>query len=103
MTAVYAEDLGMLRHVLEEQRQVHAEQLAELSAGGRDGDGPDLHTRTALIRSSQRALSQVTDALERMDRGTYGRCESCGSAIPAERLEALPHARSCASCRVADG
>ncbi|MFC6567260.1 TraR/DksA C4-type zinc finger protein [Actinoplanes utahensis] len=30
---------------------------------------------------------------------TSSRCERCASAIPAERLEVLPHARFCVPCR----
>lgn len=38
---------------------------------------------------------QVTDALARLDEGTYGRCAVCGRAIDDERLEARPEARTC--------
>ena len=30
-------------------------------------------------------------------------CERCGKPIPAERLEALPNARTCVPCVMADG
>ena len=33
--------------------------------------------------------------LQRIDAGTYGRCEACGEPIPQERLEAVPTARFC--------
>jgi RNA polymerase-binding transcription factor DksA len=35
-------------------------------------------------------LGLIDDALERLRRGTYGRCIVCDEPIPAERLEALP-------------
>lgn len=38
---------------------------------------------------------QVTDALARLDAGTYGQCLVCGKAIDEERLEARPEARTC--------
>lgn len=37
-------------------------------------------------------------ALERLDRGTFGRCESCGCEIARERLEVLPYVRYCTPC-----
>lgn len=43
-------------------------------------------------------LSKANRALERIDAGTYGICESCGKAIPVERLEALPYSTLCVEC-----
>ena len=44
-------------------------------------------------------LHEVDAALERIDKGTYGRCESCGDEIPAERMDARPVARLCLRCK----
>jgi DnaK suppressor protein len=44
-------------------------------------------------------LHEIDAALARIDKGTYGRCESCGAEIPAERLDARPVARLCVSCK----
>src|SRR5215211_7073700 len=33
--------------------------------------------------------------LSRIDAGSFGRCETCGAAIEAERLDALPYATLC--------
>ena len=41
-------------------------------------------------------LHEVDDALRRLDAGTYGTCDTCGAALGAERLEAVPAARFCA-------
>ncbi|NUS40647.1 MAG: TraR/DksA family transcriptional regulator, partial [Terrabacter sp.] len=49
----------------------------------------------ALVDQTREHLVEVDAALERLEAGTYGRCEVCGSAIPAERLEARPTARTC--------
>lgn len=48
--------------------------------------------------SAEAAIADAEEALERIEAGTYGICEKCGSPIPVERLEALPHARNCATC-----
>lgn len=41
------------------------------------------------------ALAEVQAALERLQAGTYGRCEVCGQPIPDERLRAVPATRYC--------
>jgi len=103
MTSTYPYSHDLLRQTLEEQYELHTGQLAELSAAERHGDdsGYDQDTRIALITSSRRALSDIAHALRRMAQGTYGRCERCETAIPAQRLEVLPHARFCAPCQAA--
>ena len=103
MTSTYPYSFDLLRQSLEEQYELHSSQLAELATGGdhADDSGYDQDTRIALIASSRRALSDIAHALRRMARGTYGLCESCETAIPAERLEVLPHARFCARCQAA--
>jgi len=44
-------------------------------------------------------IKQVDDALDRLDDGTYGVCESCGLEIAEERLQALPFTRLCRDCQ----
>jgi RNA polymerase-binding transcription factor DksA len=53
----------------------------------------DAVARTALTR-----LREIDAALARADAGTYGACERCGGAIPPERLEVRPAARTCVAC-----
>ncbi|PZS28048.1 MAG: hypothetical protein DLM59_15350 [Pseudonocardiales bacterium] len=43
--------------------------------------------------------SQVEHALDRLDLGTYGRCERCGNPIPKARLAAFPWVTLCVSCK----
>jgi RNA polymerase-binding transcription factor DksA len=40
-------------------------------------------------------LEDIARALDKLDAGTYGTCETCGERIPDERLEAVPAARFC--------
>ena len=55
----------------------------------------DLH----LSAQAQAAIEEIDAALDKITAGTYGFCESCGSPVPKARLEALPHARLCVSCK----
>ncbi len=44
-------------------------------------------------------VQAVQEAIERIDDGTYGICESCESEIAEGRLEALPFTRLCVNCQ----
>jgi RNA polymerase-binding protein DksA len=43
-------------------------------------------------------IEAIDAALGRMARGVYGRCDSCGKAIPNERLRAVPTTARCIAC-----
>jgi len=53
--------------------------------------------RIAAARSAD-VIVDIEHALDRLDDGSFGVCESCGRRIPFERLEAIPHARYCVAC-----
>jgi DnaK suppressor protein len=53
-----------------------------------------------LFASSEgRLLYHVDEALRRLYRNEYGKCESCGGPISKERLEVVPYARLCIRCK----
>jgi len=43
-------------------------------------------------------MRKVDHALARIKSGDYGICESCGTAIPIERLDVLPYTTLCVEC-----
>jgi DnaK suppressor protein len=49
----------------------------------------------SLGENSEQVLSEIDQALQRIEDGTYGTCSACGKEIPAERLEAHPWAALC--------
>ncbi|MDT0301165.1 TraR/DksA family transcriptional regulator [Streptomonospora wellingtoniae] len=53
----------------------------------------------ALNYNSRELLAQSERAVQRMDAGTYGVCESCGNAIGKARLQAFPRATLCVQCK----
>ena len=55
----------------------------------------------ALADHARVRLADLEQALERLDAGVYGTCESCGRPIPPERLAARPTARTCVGCSAA--
>ena len=56
------------------------------------------HVNATLMENEEQLLADVRDALARIDNGTFGDCENCGSPIAATRLKALPFARLCIGC-----
>jgi DnaK suppressor protein len=52
----------------------------------------------SILVNEQALLTEVEQALERINQGTYGRCVNCGQPIPEKRLEALPWAARCVKC-----
>jgi RNA polymerase-binding protein DksA len=52
-----------------------------------------------LLERDGSALREVDEALDRLDEGVYGRCESCQVWIPKSRLKAVPYARHCIECQ----
>ena len=55
----------------------------------------DLH----LSAQARATVHEIDLALAKIEDGTYGRCEQCGNPIPEPRLQALPHAALCVSCK----
>ena len=51
-----------------------------------------------LAAGKQKLLSDVEDALDKIEDGSYGSCEDCGGEIPLKRLKAQPWARYCLKC-----
>lgn len=49
----------------------------------------------SLVGNARDLIDKVEHALARIDAGGFGRCEACGRAIEAERLDALPYATLC--------
>lgn len=44
-------------------------------------------------------LQNINRALERIKKGTYGKCDKCNKKISEERLQVYPEAVSCSKCR----
>ncbi|WP_431982273.1 TraR/DksA family transcriptional regulator [Streptomyces qinglanensis] len=52
----------------------------------------------ALLARAREHLVEVDRALERLERGEYGRCTECGEPVPEERLSARPATTTCVRC-----
>ena len=45
-------------------------------------------------------LIDIGSAIEKIKKGTYGKCEKCGKDISEERLKAYPEAKTCNECPI---
>jgi len=53
----------------------------------------------SLTELDRKQLLLVEEALRRIDRGEFGRCQQCGEEINRKRLEVAPWARHCVRCQ----
>ena len=105
-------DFNLLRRRLETERESLLEELkATALVAERRERGPyveqgELATEIVeaqkgliLEKLVRDQLAEVEHALHKFDQGTYGLCDICGQPIEPARLEALPHANLCLSCK----
>lgn len=57
-------------------------------------------TNLQIEFSLEKQLQEVNAALERIEKGTYGKCKKCKKSISHERLKASPEATTCIDCKV---
>jgi len=67
-------------------------------------DAMERETRFLFASQEGRYLRHVNEALHRLYSGPdkFGHCDQCGQEIKFERLDALPHARLCITCKEKD-
>lgn len=110
--------LDALRDILQKERASIARTLEEYGAlPGEEGihvegnDGfADSGQATAersqslgMVEQLQDAWRGLSEALGRIDEGSYGKCDQCGREIPFERLEARPATTMCVTCKQRSG
>ncbi len=102
-----------LEHDIQQLRSevAHAQSdLVDLMRDSGDGAGDDQadagaktyerEQEISLANNAREMLEQNEHALERLDNGTYGICESCGNPIGKLRLQAAPRATLCMPCKM---
>ena len=79
--------------------QRHQDQLAV--AGDQGTDAMEREKQFLMASKEGRYLWHLNEALRRLYNSpeNFGKCHQCGAMIDFERLDALPHARLCISCK----
>ena len=101
--------IGVLRIDLQRELEQLRRDLRQLRPGNvrsaPDWICGDAHSEPAKCedRAAKTArCAQIVVVLDRIRRGTYGRCSVCNSEIPYERLVVAPVASTCKTCNVVD-
>ena len=105
----------ILRHRLEDEHKRLTKQLEQVKAsrptenrregspfGKREEEAAETTELENRLALENRILDQLVDvghALHKFEDETYGLCESCGQPIDPARLEALPQATLCMTCK----
>lgn len=101
-------DIAHFKKVLVAKESELVAELARREAEAREPAGADVgdvadeatssENREMALEESEllrQTLTEVRDALRRMDEGTYGKCVDCGRPIEPARLEAVPWTPYC--------
>ena len=97
--------LNKTKEILLSQRGELAQKAMQRPDIDVDGDETDevqgnllieLHHQFSNRENSK--LSQVEDALKRIEDSTYGVCQDCGEIIPEKRLSINPYFLTCIDC-----
>jgi RNA polymerase-binding transcription factor DksA len=95
-------DLEILRNELEIEGGrllLEANDRPELPYVGYEPASFDDELAASLSLETRARLSDVKSALDRIDAGTFGACDSCGADIGERELETHPWANQCARCQ----
>jgi len=104
--------LGAYKKVLEDKaeevrRSMSAQKAAQvvsrLDIPSDEGDLSQQHHEEWIFLNrntiDMKLLREISDALHRMEQGTYGICLECEEPISGKRLDAVPWARYCVTCQ----
>jgi DnaK suppressor protein len=79
---------------------------ASMENNSRQGDMADqasgnneVHIQLKLKQTDAKILRNIEEALWRLENGTYGICRECNEPIAPARLNAIPWARLCITCK----
>ena len=110
------ETIEKIKKDLEERKQQILDDLQDVGEKQGDeykaklpeyGDKPDENaqeisdysTNIATESVLEKNLRDINNALERIEKGTYGICKYCGQPINSKRLLARPAASACVECK----
>ena len=105
-------DLAEIRRELEQQRKALLNEAGVMIGQGLmigSENLPDLGDQATAVADQnfmlrlkereQKLLKKIDEALDRINQGTFGICESCGGEISFKRLKARPVTTLCIECK----
>jgi RNA polymerase-binding transcription factor len=87
--------------LLVRQRDFRIDQLSQLEATPAEAESGAERDEVLrrLRRAARSALANIDEALRRIERGDYGRCQACGAPLSHARLAAVPMVSMCSGCQ----
>ncbi len=83
--------------------QKAAQVVARLDVPSDEGDLSQQHHEEWIFLNRNtidiKLLREISEALHRIEQGTYGTCLECEEPISPKRLDAVPWARYCVTCQ----
>lgn len=77
-----------------EMGKAHSNHMADQGS-----DESQYEATIKLANTEGRYLYNIEEALSRIEDGSYGKCQDCGTAIALPRLKRLPNTRLCIECK----
>jgi len=91
------------KRIIELQQRISA--IHRDFANGRDtdwaeqaGERENEEVLNALESEAKVEIQHLSNAITRMQQGSYGICQTCGNEIAKQRLQAQPAATNCIQC-----
>lgn len=97
--AILRSKLGELLKLTGNRGELEIQPTADPLDQVRSSTDRDMAVET--LNQQAHSIHEIRSALERIEDGSYGRCERCEEQIPPKRLDALPWARMCVKCQSA--
>ncbi len=93
-------NLGKIARPIDKQEGDYETSFEELGTDKDDNATEvDQYTQNLSVENTlEKKLQVILEALEKMEKGTYGFCENCQKEIPLDRLRANPSAKTCITC-----
>jgi len=62
-------------------------------------EAEEASNRTAIAHDQKKDLEEVNEALQRIEKNTYGICTNCGQEIGEDVLRIAPESSLCENCK----
>ena len=104
------EQIETIKNELEDEKALLEVKIDTLEKGedfGSDVDSleeesdesAEWQNQTSASQELRQRLADIDFALERIDKGTFGKCEECGEDISMEMLQVNSTSKLCRSCK----
>jgi len=99
--AVGGDVTALEKAALHDSRQDASGDLSKMPLDMADigSDNYEQEFTLGLIETEQATLQEIDEALERIEKRSFGTCEHCSKPIPPARLKVKPHAKYCIECK----